>query len=81
MPRNQFQRVIFAKDIKQRASEMQVGRPKDETEVIADIFRRMDEIQSDLEHERRQRKKVEAYAEELSKGLSHERRQRKKLEH
>lgn len=73
-------RLIFAKDIKQRSSGKQVERPKDETEAIADIFRRMDEIQSNLEHERRQRKKVAAYADELSKGLSHERRQRKKLE-
>ncbi|MCM1236339.1 MAG: hypothetical protein NC489_40175 [Ruminococcus flavefaciens] len=73
-------RRIFAKDIKQRASEAQVERPRDETEAIADIFRRMDEIQEDLAHERRQRKKVAAYTEELSEGLSHERRQRKKLE-
>ena len=73
-------RLIFAKDINQRSSDKQVERPKDETEAIADIFRRMDEIQSNLEHERRQRKKVAAYADELSKGLSHERRQRKKLE-
>ena len=33
-------------------------RPKDETEAIADIFKRMDEIQERLEHERRQRKKL-----------------------
>ncbi len=31
---------------------------KDETEAIADIFKRMDEIQERLEHERRQRKKL-----------------------
>lgn len=73
-------RCIFAKDIKARASEEKVERPKDETEVVADIFRRIDEIQSDLEHERRQRKKLAAHAEEISQGLAHERRQRKKLE-
>lgn len=73
-------RIIFAKDIKARAGVEHIERPKDETEVIADIFRRIDEIQTNLEHERRQRKKVAAYADELSKGLSHERRQRKKLE-
>lgn len=55
-------------------------RPKDETEVVADIFRRIDEIQSDLEHERRQRKRLAAHADEISEGLAHERRQRKKLE-
>lgn len=48
-------RLIFAKDIKQRAGEIQAERPKDETEVIAEIFRRMEEIQSTLEHERQQR--------------------------
>ena len=73
-------RCIFAKDIKARASEEHVERPKDETEVVADIFRRIDEIQSDLEHERRQRKKLAAHADEISEGLAHERRQRKKLE-
>ena len=73
-------KVIFAKDIKARASETNVERPKDETEVIADIFRRIDEIQNNLEHERRQRKKLAAQADELTEGLAHERRQRKKLE-
>lgn len=56
-------RLIFAKDIKARASEVHTERPEDETEVIADIFRRMDEIQKNVEHERRQRKKL---AEELA---------------
>ncbi len=73
-------RCIFAKDIKARAGEENVERPKDETEVIADIFRRIDEIQGNLEHERRQRKKLAAHADEISEGLAHERRQRKKLE-
>lgn len=73
-------KVIFAKDIKARAGEAHVERPKDETEAIADIFRRMDGIQSNLEHERRQRKKLATQTDELSEGLAHERRQRKKLE-
>ena len=30
-------RMIFAKDIKQRSGEVQLERPKDETEVIARI--------------------------------------------
>lgn len=73
-------KVIFAKDIKARASEKNVQRPKDEVEAIADIFRRMDEIQNNLEHERRQRKKLATQTDELTEGLAHERRQRKKLE-
>lgn len=73
-------KVIFAKDIKARASEVHTERPKDETEVIADIFRRIDEIQSNLKHERRQRKKLAAQAGELSEGLARERSQREKSE-
>lgn len=73
-------KVIFAKDIKARANEPHIERPKDETEAIADIFRRMDEIQNNLEHERRQRKKLAVQTDELTEGLAHERRQRKKLE-
>ncbi len=49
---------IFAKDIAARNGAENQERPKDEQEVIADIFRRMDEIQEQLEHERRQRKKL-----------------------
>ena len=49
---------IFAKDIASRNSQKNQERPNDEQEVIADIFRRMDEIQEGLAHERRQRKKL-----------------------
>lgn len=63
-------RTIFAEDIRKRASEPHTERPKDETEVIADIFRRIDEIQSNLEHERRQRKKLAAQTIELSESLT-----------
>ena len=59
-------KVIFARDIKARASVPQVERPRDETEAIADIFCRIEEIQKNLEHERRQRKK-------LAEGLAQER--------
>lgn len=47
-------KAIFAKDIKARANEPQPQRPKSEQDAIADIFRRMDEIQENLAHERRQ---------------------------
>ena len=49
---------LFAKDIASRNSAKEQERPLDEQEVIADIFRRMDEIQEGLAHERRQRKKL-----------------------
>lgn len=49
---------MFAKDIAARKQEKEPERPQDETEAIADIFNRMDEIQERLEHERRQRKKL-----------------------
>lgn len=51
-------KAIFAKDIKARANEPQPQRPKSEQDAIADIFRRMDEIQENLAHERRQRKRL-----------------------
>ena len=50
---------LFAKDIAARKQQATPERPKDEMEAIADIFKRMDEIQERLEHERRQRKKLE----------------------
>ena len=49
---------IFAKDIAARSAEENSDRPQDEQEAIADIFRRMDEIQENLAHERRPRKKL-----------------------
>ena len=51
-------RRIFAKDIAARNSQSEPQRPEDETQAIADIFKRMDEISERLEHERRQRKKL-----------------------
>ena len=54
---------IFAKDIAARNAEECPDRPQNEQEAIADIFRRMDEIQENLANERRQRKKL---AEQIS---------------
>lgn len=51
-------RKIFAKDIAARNNQAQIERPADETEAIADIYKRMDEISERIEHERRQRKKL-----------------------
>lgn len=50
-------KAIFAKDIKARADD-QKQKPQNEQEAIADIFHRIDEIQENLAHERRQRKKL-----------------------
>lgn len=49
---------LFAKDIKARNAQKEPERPKGEEDTIADIFRRMNEIQQTLEHERRQRLKL-----------------------
>ena len=54
---------LFAKDIAARNSQEFPERPQNEQEAIADIYRRMDEIQENLAHERRQRKKL---AEQMS---------------
>ena len=49
---------LFAKDIATRNSQEFPERPQNEQEAIADIYRRMGEIQENLAHERRQRKKL-----------------------
>ncbi len=60
-------KTVFAKDIKAREVEYNESRkegealnPTDETEAIADIFRRIDEIQEEIAHEHRRRKALEA---------------------
>ncbi len=61
-------KLLFHKQIKEREAvqnetEAQ-GKPKikpqDETEAIADLWKRMDELQAELAHERRQRKKLQS---------------------
>ena len=56
-------KTVFAKDIKAREKEYNESKkegealnPVDETEAIADIFRRIDEIHEELAHEHRRRK-------------------------
>jgi hypothetical protein len=68
-------RVLFAKQIKARAdkaheaeaSGQEDERPTDETEAIADVWKRMGEISERLEHERRQRKKLQEMIEQQEK--------------
>lgn len=47
---------IFKRDI--AAHKQALQPPQDEQDVIADILHRMDELQNDIAHERRQRKKL-----------------------
>lgn len=59
-------KTVFAKDIKAREKEYNESKkdgealnPVDETEAIADIFRRIDEIHEEIAHEHRRRKALE----------------------
>ena len=60
-------KLIFKKQIQKReqeaaraaASGEAMQKPVDETEAIADVWKRIDELQEELAHERRQRKKLE----------------------
>lgn len=59
-------KAIFRKDIEARAKEQPFGA-ENEQEAIADIFRRMDEIQQEIAHEHRRRKALEANIEDKLK--------------
>lgn len=52
-------KTLFRRDIEAHAQEERRS-PENEQEAIADIFRRMDEIQEELAHERRRRKALES---------------------
>jgi hypothetical protein len=60
-------KALFAKQIKARADKaneaeengLEKARPTDETEAIADVWKRMDELSEMLAHERRQRKRLQ----------------------
>lgn len=52
-------KAIFRKDIEQRNRDTVKTSPRNEQEAIADIFKRIDEIQQELAHEHRRRKKLE----------------------
>lgn len=57
-----FRRQIKAREEAQHEMEAKKGaalKPQDETEAISDIWKRIDELQEELAHERRQRKKLE----------------------
>lgn len=51
-------KFLFKKDIEKRNNDQHFA-PENEQEAIADVFRRMDEIQEELAHERRRRKALE----------------------
>lgn len=52
-------KLLFKKDIEARAKEEQHFSAENEQETIADIFRKMDEIQEEIAHEHRRRKALE----------------------
>ena len=52
-------KMLFRKDIESRKQESGHPGAENEQETIADIFRRMDEIQEEIAHEHRQRKVLE----------------------
>jgi hypothetical protein len=68
-------KALFAKQIKARedmaheaeAKGLEEERPTDETEAIADVWKRMDEISEMLAHERRQRKRLQEQIEKQEK--------------
>ena len=52
-------KVLFRKDIEARKQESEHLGAENEQETIADIFRRIDEIQGEIAHEHRRRKALE----------------------
>ncbi len=52
-------KILFHKDIETRTKEKQHFCANNEQEIIADIFKRMDEIQEEVAHEHRRRKTLE----------------------
>lgn len=58
-----FHRQIRAREDAQHEMEAKgetMIKPQDETEAIGDLWKRMDELQEELAHERRQRKKLQS---------------------
>ncbi len=60
-------KALFRKDIEARKQESGHPGAENEQETIADIFRRMDEIQEEVAHEHRRRKALE---ETVNSGLA-----------
>lgn len=60
-------KTLFRKDIEARCNEEDHYNPENEQEAIADIFRRMDEIQNEIAHEHRRRKVLEEDVHRISK--------------
>ena len=56
-----FSKQIAAREAEQKAAEEKGEklRPKDETEAIADIWKRINELDADIGHEHRKRKELE----------------------
>lgn len=52
-------KALFRKDIEKRNNEPEDANPENEQQVIANIFKRIDEIQEEVAHEHRRRKVLE----------------------
>lgn len=59
-------KAIFRKDIENRNKDEQPMNPENEQQVIANIFKRMDEIQEEVAHEHRRRKVLEENVNKIS---------------
>lgn len=59
-------KAIFRKDIEKRNKDKQPMNPENEQQVIANIFKRMDEIQEEVAHEHRRRKVLEENVNKIS---------------
>jgi hypothetical protein len=54
---------LFAKDIEARGAQEEIENPQSEEEVLADLFKQMNQLKADLAHERRRRKVLEQIVE------------------
>ena len=59
-------KTIFRKDIEKRIQEDVHANPENEQQVIASIFKRIDEIQEEIAHEHRRRKVLEENVHNIS---------------
>lgn len=59
-------KALFRKDIEKRNNEPEHINPENEQQVIANIFKRMDEIQEEIAHEHRRRKVLEENVHNIS---------------
>lgn len=59
-------KTLFRKDIEKRNNELEYTNPENEQQVIANIFKQIDEIQKEIAHEHRRRKVLEENVHNIS---------------